>query len=139
MNDCSPQNIGHEIYGWAGDLFPINRSLTGPGVRETLGYLQKIVPSLTIESIASGTKVFDWTVPDEWTIREGYLENESGERLVDFQDNNLHVVGYSRPVDASLSLEELEHHLHSIPEMPNAIPYLTTYYRDGDRHPPRRA
>ena len=123
--------IGDEIYGWASDLFPLNRSLTGEGVRETLRYLKTITPNLTIESIDSGEKVFDWVVPEEWDIRAGYIENENGDRIIDFADNNLHMVGYSRPVDEWFDLQELNEHLHSIPEIPDAIPYITTYYRDN--------
>jgi aminopeptidase-like protein len=120
--------LGDEMYKWAVDLFPVNRSITGKGVRETLSYIRKIIPELEIKSINSGEKVFDWIVPDEWEIDEAYIENESGEKIIDFNKNNLHVVGYSEPIDKWVNLTELESHLHSVPEQPDAIPYITSYY-----------
>ena len=122
-------NIGKEMYRWAEDLFPITRSITGAGVRETLGYIKKLIPDLEIHSVPSGTTAFDWTVPNEWNIREAYIADESGRKLVDFKNHNLHVMGYSVPVDRWLDRDELDKHLYSKPEQPDAIPYRTSYYK----------
>lgn len=121
--------VGTKMYQWATDLFPICRSLTGQGVRDTLTYLQEQIPALTIESINSGTQVFDWQVPQEWNITQAFIENELGEKIIDFANSNLHVMGYSEPVDKTIDLEELNKHLYSLPNQPDAIPYITSYYQ----------
>ena len=122
--------IGQEILDFAKVIFPINRSLTGEGVRETFRHIKEHLPGLTVHAVPSGTEAFDWVVPNEWEITEAYIEDSSGKRLVDFANNNLHVVGYSTAVDVSLSLDELQEHLHSLPDKPEAIPYVTSYYSD---------
>lgn len=117
------------MYAWARELWPYCRSLTGDGVRRTLAFIQTLAPELRVVEIPSGTRAFDWTVPDEWNIRGAYLEHcQSSRRIVDFADSNLHVVAYSEPVDAILSRAELEPHLHSLPELPEAVPYVSSFY-----------
>jgi aminopeptidase-like protein len=119
---------GRFMHDLATRLFPINRSITGDGVRETLAILGEHLPGLVVHEVPSGTAAFDWTVPDEWNITEAYLIGPDGSRVVDFADHNLHLVAYSTPVDVVLSLEELQEHLHSDTELPDAIPYVTSYY-----------
>ena len=117
------------IYNHVVSLFPICRSISGSGVRETLSYLKGFLPKLNVESVASGTQVFDWVVPPEWNILEAYVENSSGERIIDFQENNLHIMGYSEPFEGELTFEELDKHLYSLPDQPDAVPYVTSYYQ----------
>ncbi len=121
---------GREMYSLACRIFPICRSITGDGVRETFSILKEYMPDIRLSEVPTGTKVFDWTIPKEWNIEEAYLEDESGERIVDFKDNNLHVVGYSVPVDEVLSLEELLSHIYSLEGQPDVIPYVTSYYKE---------
>lgn len=125
---CWDHDAGVFCYALAKDLFPINRSLSGPGVRETLAILGRHLGGMQVHEAESGSQVFDWTVPDEWIIRDGYVADESGRRMVDFRKHNLHVVGYSEPVDRWMELDELDRHLHSLPDMPDAVPYVTSYY-----------
>ncbi len=122
--------IGENIHALAKRLFPINRSLTGAGVRETLNILKEYCTTMSIHEIPSGTKVFDWEVPNEWWIDEAYVIDPDGKKIIDFKDNNLHVIGYSAPVDAEIDLEELDKHLYSLSDQPDAIPYVTSYYAE---------
>lgn len=122
-------SIGREIYSLVEELYPICRSITGEGLRQTLSILQRHIP-LTIHEVPTGTRVFDWEIPREWHIDDAYLLNEQGIRVIDFQKSNLHVVNYSAPVQATLTLAELRPHLHSLPDKPDWIPYRTSYYNE---------
>lgn len=123
--------LGQNIYNLAKELWPINRSITGKGLRKTLEIIKNNhIPELKIRSIKSGSKVLDWTVPKEWEISEAYIIDPHGKKICDFKENNLHVVNYSKPVDKKISLEQLNKHLHSIPSQPSAIPYVTSYYKE---------
>ncbi|MEA1892493.1 MAG: DUF4910 domain-containing protein [Campylobacterota bacterium] len=124
------EKIGQEMYSWATDLFPINRSLSGDGVRETLNYIKNIVPEMNIIEVPSGTKCFDWTIPREWNCDDGYIIDPDGNKICDFKNNNLHVVGYSTPIDKEIDYEELVEHLYHIEDQPTAIPYITSYYSE---------
>ena len=121
---------GEALYELVRRLFPITRSITGDGVRQTLAEIGTLIP-LAVTEVPSGTRVLDWTVPREWSIREAYIEDEAGRRIVDMRDSNLHVVSYSTPVDATMTLGELRPHLHSLPERPDWIPYRTSYYAEA--------
>lgn len=123
------ESAGEEIYAFASQLFPICRSITGEGVRDTLRLIAQSVP-LQITEIPTGTRVFDWVVPREWTIRDAYIKNERGERIVDFRRSNLHVLNYSIPVNRRMSLDELRPNLHTLPDQPDLIPYRTSYYAE---------
>jgi len=124
-----PTKLGRELHSFAADLFPICRSITGAGIRQTLARIQQRIP-LEVSEVPSGTPVFDWTVPKEWNIRDAYIKDVRGNRVVDFQKNNLHVVNYSVPKQARMPLAELKPHLHTLPEHPNWIPYRTSYYKE---------
>src|SRR5579864_839713 len=114
----------------AEELFPICRSITGNGTRQSLGILGQHVP-LDLTEVPSGTLVFDWTVPREWNIRAAYIARLDGTRVVDFNSHNLHILQYSTPVNAVLPLAELRRHLHALPERPEWIPYRTSYYNEN--------
>ena len=122
--------IGTEIHNLATKLWSINRSITGEGVRKTLQHLKnEYLPTLNIESVPSGTKVFDWVVPPEWHVSKAYIITPEGKKVCNFSDNNLHLVGYSIPFHGKMQLEELQKYLYSLPEQTNAIPYITSYYK----------
>jgi len=122
--------VGEQMIEWMKDMWSYPRSLTGHGTRQTLEYLKNINPDLHIHSYKSGTKVFDWEIPDEWNIYDAYIEHESGLRFAEFSANNLHVLGYSIPCDMDISLPELLPHIYTQPEQPDVIPYVTSYYND---------
>lgn len=121
---------GDEMYALCTELFPICRSITGNGVRQTLQILRDIVPKMTLHEVPSGTQVFDWTVPKEWNIRDAWIKNSKDEKILDFQKTNLHVMGYSLPVDKKVTLAELLPLIHTQPDQPDAIPYVTSYYKE---------
>ena len=115
---------------WAKDLYPICRSITGEGTRKTLSYFKKINPEFKNIKFKTGQKVFDWIIPKEWNIRDAYLEHESGKRFAEFKKTNLHVVGYSSPVNKTLSKKELLNHIYTQKDQPDSIPYVTSYYKE---------
>jgi aminopeptidase-like protein len=120
---------GQAMYRWIAELYPICRSITGDGLRETLRSVQQQIP-LELSEVPTGTQVFDWTVPKEWNIRDAYVKNSHGERVIDFHESNLHVVNYSAPVRRRMSLAELKEHLFTLPDHPDWIPYRTSYYKE---------
>jgi aminopeptidase-like protein len=121
---------GRELHGFAADLYPICRSITGDGIRQTLASIGSRIP-LRITEVPSGTPVFDWTVPKEWSIRDAFIKNPGGKRVVDFQRSNLHIVNYSTPVRAVMPLGDLKPHLFSLSDHPDWIPYRTSYYQEN--------
>ena len=126
----APAEIGNSLHGFAAELYPICRSITGAGIRQTLAAIQSRIP-LHLSEVPTGTPVFDWIVPKEWNIRDAYIKDPSGTRLVDFQQCNLHVVNYSMPVHAVMPLKDLRPHLFTLPEHPHWIPYRTSYYQEA--------
>ncbi len=132
MTNKSEYSNGQEraLYEFVEELYPICRSITGDGVRETLRIIAREVP-IEIKEVPSGTNVLDWTVPREWNIRDAWIKDPQGRRVVDFRTHNLHVVNYSVPVHARLTLDDLLPHLHTLPDNPDWIPYRTTYYEEA--------
>ena len=122
--------IGQKMYDLCAELFPICRSITGNGVRETLNILKREFPGMKIYEVPSGTEVFDWTVPKEWNIRDAWIKDSTGRKIIDFKENNLHVLGYSLPIDQKVSLSELKQMVYVQKEQPDVIPYVTSYYKE---------
>jgi aminopeptidase domain protein len=132
---CSTQDKGQDIYNLAQQIFPYCRSITGEGVRHTIADLKAYIEKdsnviLSIHEIPSGTPVFDWSVPKEWIIRDAYIEDEAGSRIIDMKKHNLHVMGYSIPVDRWVDLEELKEYIYTEQDQPEVIPYVTSYYKE---------
>jgi aminopeptidase-like protein len=128
--DCrSHSELGQEMHQFAAELYPICRSITGDGIRQTLARIRKRIP-LQITEVPTGTPVFDWTVPREWNVRDAYIKDCKGRRVVDFRQSNLHVLNYSTPVHATMALSELKPHLFTLPEHPDWVPYRTSYYKE---------
>ena len=112
-------------------LFPICRSITGKGIRDSFEILRELNPEFTTKNYPSGKKVFDWTIPKEWNVSDAYIKDSKGKRVVDFKENNVHLVSYSIPIKKDLGYDELLPHLHYLPNLPNAIPYRTSYYKEN--------
>jgi len=123
-------SVGQDMYKLCEKMFPYCRSITGDGVRETLRLMQEIAPEIKLYEVPTGTQAFDWTVPKEWRIRDAWIKNSKGEKIVDFKKTNLHVVGYSVPVDKKVDLAELKQYLYTEPNQPDVIPYVTSYYKE---------
>ena len=119
---------GKAIHELAKELWPIGRSITGQGVRHTLDIIAQTLPELKVFQVASGTDVFDWVIPKEWQVNEAYIIGPDGQKFCNYKENNLHLVGYSTPINKIVSLSELQNHLYSRPDLPNAVPYVTSYY-----------
>ena len=130
LESCDFQQYGVEMYHLISQLYPICRSITGDGVRKTLHILQQLIP-IEIHEVPTGTKVFDWTVPKEWNARDAYVKNSQGEKVIDFQVCNLHLLNYSIPIHKTMPLSELKEHLFTIPEHPDWVPYRTSYYKEN--------
>jgi len=122
--------IGNEMYQLMVDLFPICRSITGDGVRKSLKIISEYIP-LSIYEVPTGTKVFDWETPKEWNIKDAYVKTPNGKKIIDFKKSNLHVLNYSTPINKKMSLTDLKNHLNTLPEKPDLIPYLTSYYNEN--------
>ena len=117
-----------KLYNWAKDIYPIHRSITGDGVRKTLYYIKKIIPDLKIKSIPTGKKVFGWEVPMEWSVKDAFVKDSNGNKIIDFKKNNLHLVSYSSPINKKMKLKDLKKRLYYLKNQPKAIPYITSYY-----------
>ena len=120
---------GQKIYNLMQELWPYNRSITGNGVRQSLDIIQKKINDLKIIEVPSGTKCYDWTIPKEWNVSDAYVIDPDGKKIIDFKESNLHLMNYSTSINKELELEELNKHLYSLPKQPDAIPYVTSYYK----------
>ena len=130
IEDLVLGDSGEEMYKLMENLYPICRSITGNGVQETLKIIKEYIP-LKIYEVTTGTQVFDWTVPKEWNIRDAYVKNSNGVKVIDFNKSNLHVLNYSIPINKKMSLEELKKNLYTLPDYPDWTPYLTSYYKEN--------
>ena len=124
------EDIGEEIFAFVAEIYPICRSITGRGVRETLRAIGAHI-KLEVHEVPTGTAVFDWVIPREWNIREAYIRNERGEKVLDFSQSNLHVMSYSVPVQQRISLAQLKQHVYTLPDQPDLVPYRTSYYAEN--------
>jgi aminopeptidase-like protein len=131
ITEINNTKVGKDILELIKELFPICRSITGNGVRETLSIIKEIIPELKIFEVKSNTKVFDWDVPKEWNINDAYIKNSKNEKIIDFKKSNLHVLNYSIPINCKLSLAELKKHIFTNKDQPNLIPYRTSYYKEN--------
>ncbi len=129
IETLAPTGAGAGMHAFAAELYPICRSITGPGVRQTLDVIERRIPLVRTET-PTGTQVLDWTVPNEWSIRDAYVKNAAGERVIDFRAHNLHVLNYSAPISARMPLSELKPHIYTLPDQPDLIPYRTSYYQE---------
>ncbi|MCC5651539.1 DUF4910 domain-containing protein [Nostoc sp. XA013] len=129
-SNISINDISHEMYQLISDLYPLCRSITGDGLRKTLDIIQKNIP-LAIHDIPSGTEVFDWTIPKEWNIRDAFIKNSQGQKIIDFHESNLHIVNYSINIHENMPLQDLKTHLFTLPDRPDWIPYRTSYYKEN--------
>jgi aminopeptidase-like protein len=130
LEEFDATTIGRKVFALAADIFPICRSITGNGVRETLRHLSRHI-ALETHEVPSGTSAFDWTVPKEWNIKDAFIKNAAGERVVDFRASNLHVVSYSAPIHGFFRLDELKNHIFTLPDQPDLVPYRTSYYKES--------
>jgi aminopeptidase-like protein len=128
INSIDYAAAGNQMYQLVSDLYPICRSITGNGVRKTLNKIKPIIP-LEVNEVPTGTKVFDWNVPQEWNIQDAWVKNSKGEKIIDFKKSNLHVLNYSAPIRKKVTLNELKGHLYTLPDHPDWIPYRTSYYQ----------
>ncbi len=129
LSSDAGKQAGTEMHQWMVEMYPICRSITGDGFRRSLDILQQYTP-LAVREVPTGTQVFDWTVPKEWNIRDAYILDPRGEKIIDFQKSNLHILNYSIPFSGKVTLEELKKHLYTLPDQPELIPYRTSYYSE---------